>query len=484
MGTYEDLAGAHGRKIFYRAERFKARDLFGRLVPEVDVGGLSLTLDDLSMSGLAGFADQEASEHVRVGLELPIRLRTGDAILHHAKARICRVDPRHRGTRIALNFVTNCLDVCHAVARHREVSLRQELDLDLVPTNGLIADEYRTLATDVVHMVRRYGAALRRIASLGNGSAEANEARMTHALNACEERLIPEWRMLWHRANEIVAPIMSDPDKLRATKHFTELVVTPDFLDGPIWERSYRKPLGYPGDYEVMNQVYSWRREGGTPLGKLLQRIGLDVAECIATRMVMIQQAIGQVVASAETAGPLRITSIGCGPAQEVFNYLQLRSLSRPVEFTLVDPEHEAVSYAYRRIYPETVRLSPNAAVHGLEMSFAQIIKADDLVHKVPSQDLIYSVGLVDYLTLRRTRELVHRLYDQLAPGGLLIIGNMKDTPIGNLWPMEFICDWSVNYRSEAEMLSLADGLDPASVAIKPDPTGRVLMLYLRKRRA
>jgi hypothetical protein len=482
MRTYEDVVGAHGRKIFYRAERFKARDLFGRLVPELEVGGIALTLDDISMSGLAGFADREAGEAVHVGLELPVRIRTGDAIVHDGRARVCRIDPKPRSSRVALSFVNSCLNVSEIVARHRDISLRRELETELRTGDGLVGEEYRRLAADAVHLVRRYGAALRKIAGMGNGAADANEARVAEALDACEERILPEWRALWHRANELAAPLMDDPERLKAAKHFTELVVTPDFLTGPIWARSYTKPLGYPGDYEVMNQVYAWKREGDTALGKLLHRIGLDVAECIATRMVMIQQTIGEVVGGGNGAGPVRITSIGCGPAQEVFNYLQLRSLPRPVEFTLVDPEHLAVSCAYKRIYPETVRLGHAAEVRGLEMSFAQIIKADELMHKVPPQDLIYSVGLVDYLTLRRTRELVARLYEQLSPGGLLIIGNMKDTPIGNLWPMEFVCDWSVIYRGEAEMLSLAEGLDPASVDLRPDPTARVLMLFLRKR--
>jgi hypothetical protein len=482
MQAYEDVAGAQGRRIFYRAERFKARELFGRLVPELELDGIRLSLDDISMSGLAGFTDQAAEESVRVGLELPVRLRTGDTIVHDGRARVCRVDTNRRGSRVALSFVNSCLNVSEIVARHRHISLRRELEVELGTEEGLVGEGYRRLAADVVHLVRRYGAGLRRIAALGNGLADANEARIAEALDACEERILPEWRALWHRGNELAAPLMDHPERLRAAKRFTELIVTPDFMSGPIWARSYKKPLGYPGDFEVMNQVYAWKRQGDTPLGKLVHRIGLDVAECIATRMVMIQHAIAEAVGGGTGAGPVRVTSIGCGPAQEVLNYLQLRSLPRRAEFTLVDPEHLAVSCAYKRIYPETVRLGHSAIVRGLEMSFAQIIKADELVYKVPPQDLIYSVGLVDYLTLRRTRDLVARLYQQLAPGGLLIIGNMKDTPIGNLWPMEFICDWSVIYRSEAEMLSLAEGLDPASVDLRPDPTGRVLMLYLRKR--
>ena len=57
----------------------------------------------------------------------------------------------------------------------------------------------------------------------------------------------------------------------------------------------------------------------------------------------------------------------------------------------------------------------------------------------------------------------------------------MRDVPENNLWPGEFICDWSLIYRGEAEMLALADGLDSASVDLKVERTGKVFMLSITK---
>jgi uncharacterized protein (DUF2126 family) len=100
----------------------------------------------------------------------------------------------------------------------------------------------------------------------------------------------------------------------------------------------------------------------------------------------------------------------------------------------------------------------------------------------LPPQDLIYSVGLIDYLTDRRAASLVRRLYDLVAPGGMLIIGNMNEMPQSNLWPMEFITDWSLYYRTEVQMLAWTEGLDPAGVRTATEPTGRVRLLYVAKR--
>jgi hypothetical protein len=63
------------------------------------------------------------------------------------------------------------------------------------------------------------------------------------------------------------------------------------------------------------------------------------------------------------------------------------------------------------------------------------------------------------------------------------MIANMKDVDISCFWPMEFICDWTVVYRTADEMRALAQGLDGAKIEVRDDSSGRVVMLYVRKPR-
>ena len=78
-------------------------------------------------------------------------------------------------------------------------------------------------------------------------------------------------------------------------------------------------------------------------------------------------------------------------------------------------------------------------------------------------------------------RGLIPGAVQALSPGGLLIIGNMNETPMSNLWPMEFIADWTLYYRNEPQMLAWADGLNTAKRWTETDTTGRVRLLYLLK---
>jgi hypothetical protein len=140
---------------------------------------------------------------------------------------------------------------------------------------------------------------------------------------------------------------------LEATKAFTEVVLTPEMRLGAIWDRSYGKPLGYPGDYEVMNQVYDWQRCGTTVYQMLMHRLGLDVAECIKTRMEVVRDHIARLVQEKGQARAARIMSLGSGPAREIELYLAGTSLkNRRVEFTLIDQEQAALSYAVEKTYP------------------------------------------------------------------------------------------------------------------------------------
>src|SRR5262249_17478380 len=150
-----------------------------------------------------------------------------------------------------------------------------------------------------------------------------------------------------------------------------------------------------------------------------------------------------------------KVLSLGCGSAREVELFLSNANLkNRRVEFTLIDQEQSALSYTVEKTYPYVLTAKGQARVQCLNMSFTDILRGTGGLAELPPQDLIYSLGLIDYLADRRAQALVRRLYETLAPGGLLIIGNMNETPLSNLWPMEFISDWTLYYRTEAQMMA------------------------------
>jgi chemotaxis methyl-accepting protein methylase len=276
--------------------------------------------------------------------------------------------------------------------------------------------------------------------------------------------------------------MVNDREVREATKEFTEMVLTPEMRLGAIWDRSYSKPLGYPGDFEIMNQVYDWERRGSNAYEMLMHRVGLEVAECIRTRMEVVRSHIADVVHARDHDRPARITSLGSGPAREVEAFLSSHTGSgHRAEFSLIDQELEALQYAHETTYPFVMNSDGRIKVQGLNVSFTDILRGTHGLIGLAPQDLVYSVGLLDYLTAHRAKALVKRLYDLLIPGGLLIIGNMNKCSLSNFWPMEFIADWSLQYRNDADMLDWAEGLGASAAWTETERTGRVRMLFVRK---
>ena len=65
---------------------------------------------------------------------------------------------------------------------------------------------------------------------------------------------------------------------------FTERQLHPLLLCCPFMYRIFAKPLGYAGDYEMMNMIVRNDNEGGSLFAKLLQAYILNQAPAIAVR--------------------------------------------------------------------------------------------------------------------------------------------------------------------------------------------------------
>lgn len=95
--------------------------------------------------------------------------------------------------------------------------------------------------------------------------------------------------------------------------------------------------------------------------------------------------------------------------------------------------------------------------------------------------DLIYSVGLFDYLSLKLSKRLIKKLFNCLNEGGSLIVGNVDINAPEKEKLMEHQLDWHLDYKSQEELLSLGDGLN-CDKFIFLDPMRIMNYLKLKKK--
>jgi extracellular factor (EF) 3-hydroxypalmitic acid methyl ester biosynthesis protein len=255
------------------------------------------------------------------------------------------------------------------------------------------------------------------------------------------------------------------------------------FAASPFMHRATTKPLGYAGDYEMMNMLYRDHEEGATPFGRAMNRYATQEAAARAT-INRIDLLVGLLCDEIEGRGRsrlspyLRIASVGCGPAFEVQQLLtRYPGLGSAVDITLIDQEEEAIAQCEGVIGPLATRTG--AKLTTVRQSLRTLIAADA---RLEDYDLVYSAGLFDYLSDRVFRSVLRFLYDALAPGGRLAVGNFA---AGNpsRQAMEYFSDWVLIHRTREDLLAFADDLrpTPSSVAVVSEPLGVNLFLTVRK---
>lgn len=479
MLAYEELKGSNGREVWFRAPRYEARKLFPQLPPRVRVRSASHKLHDISLGGVAVICSQTAEDIPEVGEIVPLTILQAGLPIFEANARVCRRENTVFGSKVAFSFVNGFVEFEKLLSRNVQAQIAQQSTLFNGETGQLVPKEYRVFCADVLKVLGSYRDLLD--ANMNLACQIEREFDLDGAYEACEGRLLQHWRGLWRTGNDLVKDILSDREALEATKSFTETVLTPEFRLGAIWDRSYAKPLGYPGDFEIMNMVYDADRLGDNVYQMLLHRLGIDVGEFVRPRMEAMRANILKTVHEKGANLTARILSLGCGSAREVELFLAGGLKHRRVEFTLIDQEQAALEYAVEKTYPHVISAKGQARVQCMNVSFTDILRGGGTLGSLPPQDLIYSVGLIDYLAERRASALVRRLFETVAPGGLLIIGNVNETPMSGIWPFEFVGDWTLNYRTEAQMMALVEGVQPAKAWTETDSTDRVRLLYVRK---
>jgi hypothetical protein len=472
--NYDELRGGQAPDPVFRIEPIDVRRVFPRLAPSLRAGEVPMRLSAIAPDRLLATIDRQTPWEGAPGTLYELDLRLGEYILFRGEAVTTHIERTAFCARVTLAIVGARLDLAKFAAAHEACALEAEIN-DGLRSEALVAEAYRRHAADLLQWLRRYRNILTQV------ERAHDEATADRLLALCEERILPEWRRRWLEGNALVRDIAEDPEVFRATKRFTELVVSPEFAAGPLWKRTWEKPLGYPGDYEVMNQIYQWRLIGETRFAKLVHRLGLDCLECVASRMTLVQQAINRTLNERQDQALVRITNLGCGTAQEVHNFVTAERPHAPVHFTLIDQDTEPLTLIQNRTWPEILRQKRPITLDCWHLSFLDIVEGKAAFKNLPPQDLVYSVGLLDYLSEKRARALVKSLYEKVAPGGSLLVANLRDAPLSGFWPAEFICDWSMVYRSEAEMLRLAEGLGAAAVDLRTDETGLVYMLALDK---
>lgn len=210
-------------------------------------------------------------------------------------------------------------------------------------------------------------------------------------------------------------------------------------MEDPYINRCVTKPRGYAGDAALIDLIYDQTPPADvTERGKKIFSHGVrfQASEGVRQRRNHAEQFVGQAFEAGKS-----ILCLACGHFREG-EKLAGQNIEKIV---LVDQDPLSLAVVRDRFGP-TARCQEANVFNYLRGA----------IQRGESYDLVYTLGLTDYLD-DRAMELLHRMVRSvLAPGGEFVIANFVPNHLAIGW-MDAVMDWHLIYREPEDLAGFAE---------------------------
>jgi extracellular factor (EF) 3-hydroxypalmitic acid methyl ester biosynthesis protein len=306
---------------------------------------------------------------------------------------------------------------------------------------------------------------------------EASE-ELSHPIIPCVNVLFEKFEAIAEKLDEDLRP---------AHQNYMRRQLHPLVLCAPFPNRTFHKPLGYAGDYEMVNMIARNQHEGGSLFAKVVNTWFLRQPPAQAHRNridYLMQTLANESLRLVRAHRPARVFNVACGPAQEIQRFLGENPLSEQMKLTMLDFNEETLQHV-RNVLDDIKRSKGRATqIEFVKRSVHHILKESGRTADPAGRhqyDFVYCGGLFDYLSNQVCLRLMNIMYEWVAPGGLLVTTNVEPSnPLRN--GMEHLLDWHLIYRTATQMRALFPARASADdCCVRADDTGVNVFLEVRK---
>jgi len=226
------------------------------------------------------------------------------------------------------------------------------------------------------------------------------------------------------------------------------------------------KPHGYPGDFEIIDRIYTNHVSSQPSLRKWdVFFHSQAAAQAVRNRKEYFHHVVHELL-DRHHSQKSTILNVASGPARDVLEFFQ-KCPQADVEIHCVETDIRAIEHARSLCSGFLDRI----VFHNVN---AFRFKCD------AKFDLVWSAGLFDYLPDSLFRRLTRHLLSFVRADGELIIGNFG--PANRMQPyMEVLGEWKLHHRDEGSLLALAAncGAPPGCARVGSEHCGVNLFLHL-----
>ena len=240
--------------------------------------------------------------------------------------------------------------------------------------------------------------------------------------------------------------------------------------------RAWTKPSGFSGDYLMLLKLY----ERSTPARGLGAYIDLclsdlQLSNAVRARMTLARDFLVKEIESRE--GDVRILDMACGPCREFENWPEFKG--RRIEVIAMDNDPAALEYVGSTVAPQ---LPPSTTLQPVRYNALRTRNAEATKKNFGSFDIIYSVGLCDYLTDEHLIGIFSGLGETLNEGGKLVIA-FKDMEQYDKTPYQWHLDWFFYQRTVDDVLDVYEqsGFVTEKMVLTRDTTGIITNFESRR---
>ena len=247
-----------------------------------------------------------------------------------------------------------------------------------------------------------------------------------------------------------------DQESSSAHRAFAQAALHPFLLRAPFVFRTYTKPLGYAGDYEMVNQMLNDPRQGPNTYFQIVNAsfLKLTVAVAHINRIDILTDYLTRIANIALQEGKqFKILNVGCGPAVEIQRFLQTFPNPEALSFQLIDFSDETLAWTREKLTSIMSATGRPTSIEYIHNSVHNLLKRKiDLKHSRENEfNAVYCAGLFDYLSDKVCSRLISYFVSRTKPNGKILFTNVhSNNP--EKFGMEHLLEWYLIYRDEAKM--------------------------------
>jgi len=259
-------------------------------------------------------------------------------------------------------------------------------------------------------------------------------------------------------------------DAYKIHKEYYQRQLLDFFIGCNFLQQVLYKPLGYAGDYKMLNFIYNSK---STNSGSFFNLIDLYTMNILISQAVRLRKNyILEKIRGCLDKGNQSFLSVACSSAPEVFS-LMSDKITHSVEYCLMDSDNKAIQC----IKDNLSMLNPSFTLKYYNNNISDLIRNKlDLT----AMDMIYSIGLFDYLKDGLFVKTAKYLFDILNDEGVLVIGNVSSANPSRAY-MALIGEWYVIHRTEDDLRDIALRCGFKNYRVERDSTGIQLYLVVNK---